>query len=350
MTSESHAEKTSYEEAKEFVESWQKRINEFIESFLPQARVLEAGPELGYPSETLAALNKISSDCKVKMVLFQYEPWISKGDKAKAQQQQGFIRGVLSRDIDSLIVQVYAKMAGLQIATDTRSEPQMSPHGKMPFAVVSVGSMYNVLSNRNEILEHLKLNGVDLDAHLSEAERGEALACISMVESSIRPALLFYLFANTLNYSYFTKYLYYNENTDWFFVRHKKSKDKRREAIGYLEKSQQHGIMGSAPVLSRSDIDTQYRNALKNLQTLLSKNSYKFFLDTKACSLDVFVFSYLDLIYVFGDSYKEKGTMGSKDQSSDIYDFMVDSKLKAILVEHDALLQWYLRTKSEFNL
>jgi hypothetical protein len=53
---------------------------------------------------------------------------------------------------------------------------------------------------------------------------------------------------------------------------------------------------------------------------------------------------------VFGDSYKEKGTKDSKDQSSDIYDFMVDSKLKAILVEHDALLQWYLRTKSEFNL
>lgn len=240
---------------------------------------------------------------------------------------------------------------------------------------------------------------------MSESERSKCVAYRSLIHRSLKPALLYTLFCDPVNYHHFTRHAYFPHLNPFTSsasaskfgsskggfggssisglllgglgssVRDDLLADLKAQKMKWLSHSSilstttsttsnivQSAVSGGGGMVETRMVYAEFRNCLNALQSLIANQGKQFIIDDYPCSLDAIFFAYLDLIISNLGSMKldssSSSTSGSGgdgvglgmfSDSGEGVEFLPNGRLKEILLEFDTLIDYHKRVKAKFS-
>ncbi|KAL1922545.1 uncharacterized protein VTP21DRAFT_10084 [Calcarisporiella thermophila] len=200
----------------------------------------------------------------VKPVLYVYGP----GWKSDAP----------SFDADCLTLQTYLLFCGYDFQVKNGNEPLMSPNGKLPFLALPNGDCLD----KERIFELLQAE--NKLPPLDKVQESLNKAFSALVETKLRPALLYNIFCESQNF----------ERLASRYVAHCASPIDR-VALYQLKSAVVSELLAYRDVLAREEIYNEAEQALEALSLKLSEGGDYFF-GSKPTLLDAIVFAHLHTI------------------------------------------------------
>ncbi|KAI1280853.1 Metaxin-2 [Halotydeus destructor] len=207
------------------------------------------------------------------------EPW---SEDTKLFQPFEVEQILLPDNASSRSVQAFLNFCSLNYQVDMRSNAeQMSPSGHIPF--IKCGQF--VLSEMGTIVSFVNNKGVNISSHLSEGEKGDMQAYISLVENIFGAAELYVSWCHEETFKEVT-YPRYTSAFPWPLDRilcwqKQRAVKKKLECIGWAEKTYEQ-------VLS------EVEDTCQALSERLNNRAY--FFGEKPTELDALVYGHLSAI------------------------------------------------------
>ncbi|KAI9251962.1 hypothetical protein BY458DRAFT_523464 [Sporodiniella umbellata] len=200
------------------------------------------------------------------------EPYRPKQDTlyiyGPSKRTQGF-------DMDCLQMQIYLNFCGIHYTTYPIHQPEASPSGNLPFLTTVAGAVYN----QHDIHRWLKERSMqkELTQHLASSQ-----AFLSLIESTLKPAVLFSMWLEPLNADECTMDAYFG-HLPWPV-----------KSLVFFKKQKQvtQQLLAQRDVLVREEVYHQAAQTLEALSVKLGQDPY-FFQSTEPTWFDAVVFSVL---------------------------------------------------------
>ncbi|KAI9103238.1 hypothetical protein DFS34DRAFT_607954 [Phlyctochytrium arcticum] len=187
---------------------------------------------------------------------------------------------ITSLDVASVKLQAFLAFSNYKHVVQQTFEPDMSPSRELPFLVTSDG---RVLTG-HQIIEEVKEKSGDLESRLSQAEKYDMKALVTLTESKLGFALLFTKWFNHTVKEEVTLPLH--ESFHPWPINKLISRSLQAQATEWM--------LGRKTILSKDELLAEAKDALQILSLQLGDQLY--FYGQKASYLDAVIFAHLHII------------------------------------------------------
>ncbi|KAI7872531.1 hypothetical protein BDF14DRAFT_1877738 [Spinellus fusiger] len=184
-----------------------------------------------------------------------------------------------SFDVECLQLQIYLKICNIDFDIVNSNEPDASPSGALPFLATVTGSVLHGQQIHTWISENDKARS------LSGKEAEEAKAFITLANTKLKAALLYFQWLEPVNYTRVTSKAYFG---------HTPAPIHSILAYQKQQKTTQY-LLADHDTLVREEIYSDALHALEALSIQLGDNDY-FFNASEPTWVDAVVFAYLHII------------------------------------------------------